>query len=141
MSVELKDHSAEAIAAKNAAVLRFLEEAGLHLEGEAKEALEMSPRRIDTGLLRNSITHALDGEGAAISSYSSDDGTKTGAYGGKTPEERPGHDAVYVGTNVEYAPYVHEGTMKMEPNRFIKNAFEANADQLREKLKKELKGE
>ncbi|MBO4914588.1 MAG: hypothetical protein J5449_05215 [Oscillospiraceae bacterium] len=71
MSVTITDHSAECIDAKNAAVRRFLEEAGLHLEGEAKEALEMSPRRVDTGLLRNSITHALDGEGAAAKEYQS----------------------------------------------------------------------
>ena len=140
MSVTIDDHSKEAIAGKNAAVIKFLNEAGLHLEGEAKEALEMSPRRVDTGLLRNSITHALDGEGAAEPTYKADKGGESGSYSGKTPEEKPGHDAVYVGTNVEYAPYVHEGTMKMAPNRFIKNAFEENADQLKQKLKEAMEG-
>lgn len=43
---------------------------GVHIEGEAKEELENSPRRIDTGTLRNSITHVLSGEASVISNYS-----------------------------------------------------------------------
>lgn len=105
------DNSKEVTDRKDAVILKFLEETGQHLEGESKLALEMDPRRIDTGNLRNSIAHATSGE----------------------------ESAVYVGTNVEYAPYVHEGTYRMAPNRFIRNAFEMNADQLMSKLKEALK--
>lgn len=112
MSVHIDDHSREAIDAKDAAILKFLTEAGLHLEGEAKEELENPPRRVDTGNLRNSIANQV----------------------------APDEDAVYVGTNVEYALYVHEGTSKMAPNRFLKNAFERNAGQLKDKLKDALEG-
>ena len=144
----LEDHTAEAIAAKNDAVRRFLEEAGQHLEGEAKEELENDPRRVDTGLLRNSVTFALDGEGAEIDSYQSEGvdkrgnpiEVKKGVYAGKTPKEPAGHDTLYVGTNVEYGKYVHEGTSGMTPNRFLKNAFERNAGQLKDKLKEALEG-
>lgn len=88
------------------AVDRYLKEAGMHLEGEAKLALEASPRRVDTGLLRNSITHALYGESASISGYTADnpkDGkTESGTYSGSAPGLADGR-AVYIGTNVEYA--------------------------------------
>lgn len=111
-SIHVEDHSREAIEAKNAAILRFLTEAGLHLEGEAKEELENTPRRVDTGNLKNSIANQVVQD----------------------------EDAVYVGTNVEYGIYVHEGTVRMAPNRFLKNAFERNAGQLKDKLKEELEG-
>lgn len=77
-SIHVEDHSREAIDAKNAAILRFLTEAGLHLEGEAKEELENTPRRVDTGNLKNSIANQVV----------------------------QNEDAVYVGTNVEYGVYV-----------------------------------
>ena len=76
-----------------------LDAAGAQASSLAKRELQKNPVRIDTGLLRNSITHAV---------------TKT---------EQP---SVLVGTNVEYAIYVHEGTRYMLPNRFIKNAIMNN---------------
>lgn len=108
----VEDHTAEVIAAKDRAVDKFLVAAGLHLEGQAKKELEVSPRRVDTGLLRNSITHALDGEATAISTYKADkprEGSReaeTGSYSGATPEEPKGQRALYIGTNVEYGVYV-----------------------------------
>lgn len=47
---------------------------------------------LDTGRLRNSITFATENE------------------------------AVYIGTNVEYAPYVELGTVKMSPRPYLKPA-------------------
>lgn len=142
---------------KDRAVLKFLEEAGLQIEGQAAKALEMDPRRVDTGLLRNSITHALDGEAPALKEYRSNAthaateaterrGTagkpvtpiRKGSYSGTTPEEPQGSRAVYIGSNVEYAEYVHDGTSRMAPNRFLKNAVEMNKGQLQDKLKKAL---
>lgn len=122
-----------------------LEAVGLQAEGYAKLELENSPRRVDTGLLRNSITHAVSGKPTSVKSYHASFGsnrTKTGRrkratsknagsvsagfYGGTAPADDKDHMAVYVGTNVEYAPYVHDGTMRMSPNRFLKNAIEKN---------------
>lgn len=111
--VKITDNSKQVIEAKDVAVLRVLEAIGLFLEGEAKEELENDPRRIDTGRLRNSISH-------------------------KTIQSE---EAVYIGTNVEYAPYVHYGTRKMKPNRFLINAVQRNAAQIKNYVKKELKGE
>ena len=87
---------------------------GMHLEGEAKEELENSPRRVDTGLLRNSITWALSGEAPAISSYHGDNSSKysevdavpIGYYSGTAPDDPKETPAVYIGSNVEYACYV-----------------------------------
>lgn len=139
--VTFEDNSKQFLSAKEEAVRRFLEEAGQHLSGEAADELDNPPKRVDTGLLHNSITYALDGEGAAINTYKADTGGATGSYSGQAPEEPKGSDAVYVGTNVEYAPYVHYGTRRMAANAFIKNAFEKNKDQLQSKLKKALQGE
>ena len=60
-----------------------LEAVGLQAEGNSKLEIENLPRRVDTGLLRNSITHKVVGD-----------------------------DSVIIGSNVFYSVYVHEGTGK-----------------------------
>lgn len=105
--VRIDDHSDEYLRGVEDALGRALEAIGIHIEGEAKEELENTPRRIDTGNLRNSITH----------------------------EVSESENAVYVGTNVEYALYVHEGTSRMAPNRFLTNAVDRNKDQINSYLK------
>lgn len=127
---------------------RTLEAVGIHLEGEAKEELNNAPRRIDTGLLRNSITHAISGGPPAVTAYSGDNPSKYkksgeiphGSYSGTAPKDPDNQRAVYIGTNVEYAPMVHEGTSRMAPNRFLKNAITKNEGQIKEFIIKELKG-
>ena len=105
--VRIEDHTNEYMRAVEDALETALEAVGIQIEGEAKEELENTPRRIDTGNLRNSITHlVVESEGV-----------------------------VYVGTNVEYALYVHEGTSRMEENRFLTNAVERNKDQIDQYLK------
>lgn len=158
-NIEYTDNSDKILSMFNDRIDPTLEAVGIHLEGEAKEELENSPRRIDTGLLRNSITHALSGKSPAIHSYHADKGSnrnkktgkrlsaiaktagsvKVGRYNGTAPEEPEGQKAVYIGTNVEYAIYVHEGTSKMEANRFLKNACERNEGQIRRYIEKNLK--
>lgn len=109
-NIRIDDHSAEYLKDVSNALDAALEAVGIHVEGEAKEELENTPRRIDTGNLRNSITHeVVDAE-----------------------------KAVYIGTNVEYGIYVHEGTSKMAPNRFLKNAVDRNKEQITDYIKKSL---
>ena len=108
-SIRVVDHTSEYKHAMNEAVTRALEACGIFLEGEAKDELENSPRRIDTGNLRNSITHKVS------------------------------DDTLIVGTNVNYSVYVHEGTRRMSPNRFLRNAFEGNEDQIVKYIQNELK--
>lgn len=82
MSVEIQDNSKEVSAAIKAALLRGLEKIGLVAEGYAKK---LCP--VDTGNLRNSITHVVD----------------------------EGGDAVYIGTNSEYGAYViHKRNLAQE---------------------------
>lgn len=94
--VKITDNTDKFKAAMDEAVDRALEAIGIQAEGYAKLELENPPRRVDTSNLKNNITHVVQ------------------------------EDAVYIGTNVEYGIYVHEGTVKMKPNRFLKNAVEKN---------------
>lgn len=82
MRVDIYDHSAEVLAALQEAAGRALEKCGLVAEGYAKRLV-----RVDTGNLRNSITHKVD----------------------------PAEPAVYIGTNSEYGAYVELGTGKYYP--------------------------
>lgn len=110
MEVKIIDHSVEVIHEKESKVRAALEAAGLVAEGYAKVHLEQTPRRIDTGRLRNSISHRVHDE------------------------------VVEIGTNVEYAPYVEFGTSKMKANPFLRSAAGDHANEYREILKDYLKG-
>ena len=79
MNIQFTDNSKEVLEAMQQAAVRALEKCGLTAEGYAKK---LCP--VDTGALRNSITHKIvDSE-----------------------------KAVYVGTNQEYGVYVEMGTGK-----------------------------
>ena len=67
---------------------------------------------VDTGHLRGSITHEVD-------------------FGG---------DAVYIGTNVEYAPHVELGTSRQRAQPFLRPAASEHGAQYRQVLKKALGG-
>lgn len=105
MNVTIKDNSGKAKEEMAAAIERALTAVGLQAETHAKLELENDPRRIDTGNLRNSISNTVK------------------------------DDAAYIGTNVEYAPYVHEGTRRMAPNRFLRNAVEKNVEEYKQIIK------
>ena len=79
MNVQFTDNSKEVLEAMQQAAVRALEKCGLTAEGYAKK---LCP--VDTGNLRNGITHTVD-------------------------EEEP---AAYIGSEVEYAAYVELGTGK-----------------------------
>ena len=79
MSIRFENNSGEVISTMQEAAIRALEKCGLTAEEYAKR---LAP--VDTGNLRNSITHQVD----------------------------DGESAVYIGSNVEYATYVELGTGK-----------------------------
>lgn len=135
--VQIIDNSDEVRRALSEQLERALEGVGAFVASEAADELENDPRRVDTTNLKNSITHkVVDSE-----------------------------EAVYVGSNVSYALYVHEGTGQfaadgngrkepwvyqddngkwhvtkgMKPNRFLKNAIERNTDQIKEYIENALK--
>ena len=106
MSIEINDNSEEIANDIKSALLRGLETCGLVAEGYAKK---LAP--VDTGNLRNSITHDVD-------------------------DVEP---AAYIGTNVEYAPYQELGTIHMKAHPFLKPAVADHANTYRKIIEKELK--
>lgn len=117
-TVRVDDHTEEVLKQLGETAKVALEECGLAAEGYSKRLCA-----VDTGLLRNSITHALDGESPAISDYVDDNGEQRGQYNGTAPAESGKSRAVYLGTNVEYAPYVELGTSRTGAQPFIKPAL------------------
>lgn len=137
------DRTKEIIKTTHEAILIGLEAAGIQAASIAKVELQKDPSRIDTGLLRNSIAYAVVGKSAIPSTYSADSPDKDGvvhegSYSGIAPDEGEDKPYVMIGTNVEYALYVHEGTSRMKANRFLKKAIDENKSELREIVAKEL---
>ena len=87
MSYSYRDNTEEVLSAMEKAIERGLEAIGLTAEGHAKRETP-----VDTGRLRNSISHAV--------------------------EDR----AAYIGTNVEYAPYVELGAKGRDGKHMLQRA-------------------
>lgn len=110
----------------------------------AGHAVEACP--VDTGLLRNSITFAIGGQPPAVTDYQSDTKDKngeykTGHYDGTAPDDDQHEVTVYVGTNVQYAPYQELGAPNAHvPERpFLRPAFENNKREIEQILERCLK--
>ena len=104
--LEVREDNRQAIAnAIGKALMRGLEKVGLVAEGYAKR---LCP--VDTGRLRNSITHQIS------------DSEK----------------AVYIGTNVEYAPHVELGTYKASAQPFLTPAAQDHSAEYREIIEGEM---
>ena len=87
MSIETKDNTKEVLSALEKAIERGLEAIGLTAEGHAKKETP-----VDTGRLRNSISHAVEDKSA------------------------------YIGTNVEYAPYIELGARGRQGKHMLQRA-------------------
>ena len=144
MNIDIKNDNRKAIIEeKDELVQRILEMWGMTAESHAKSNLTAAGR-VDTGLLRNSITYALSGKKPQIDSYSGDstskygrDGIPSGRYSGTAPSTSNKNEAsVYIGTNVEYAPYIELGTDKIKPTHYLKRAITDHIDQYRDMAKK-----
>lgn len=103
--VVVKDNTGEVKAGMKRAIEAALEECGLVGESYAKRACP-----VDTGRLRNSITHTVNG----------------------------GEKAAYIGTNVEYARYVELGTRKMAAQPYLRPAAADHASRYRSIFRKHL---
>lgn len=139
MHIEITDNSGLVKEEFQAAVLRALKKCGLMAEGYAKKL-----QQPDTGLLRNSITHALSGQPTAISSYKAEKPDKSGkvqkgSYSGSAPSDSGSEMSVYIGTNVEYAAHVELGTYKQQAKPYLKPAVADHAQKYQDIIKKELK--
>ena len=104
MSYTYKDNTDEVLAALKSAKKRGLEAIGMAAEGHAKKETP-----VDTGRLRNSISHATDDE------------------------------AAYIGTNVEYAPYVELGARGRPGVHMLKRAATEHTDEYKRIMEDALK--
>ena len=104
MSYTYRDNTGEALATLERAKRRGLEAIGLTAEGYAKRETP-----VDTGRLRNSISHATDDE------------------------------AAYIGTNVEYAPYVELGARGRQGVHMLQRAATEHTDEYKQIMEDALK--
>ena len=104
MSYSYKDNTQEVLSALEKAKKRGLEAIGLVAEGHAKK---ITP--VDTGRLRNSISHATDDE------------------------------AAYIGTNVEYAPYVELGSPTIKAHHMLQKAATEHTDEYKRLMEDSMK--
>lgn len=102
--LRLVDNSDTVKNAKDATIRRILETIGQLAEGYAA-----TKAPVDTGRLRGSITHAVDGH------------------------------AVHIGTNVEYAAYVEMGTRHQRPQPYLKPAITDHVAEYKSIAEAELK--
>jgi HK97 gp10 family phage protein len=108
--------------------------------GYRAEELAVGYCPVDTGLLRNSITFALDGQTPKKKAYKSDSGSESGKYQGQAQKEKSGKRAVIIGTNVEYAVYVEAGTSRMRKQPFLAPAIKDHTSDYVQICEKYLKG-
>lgn len=104
MQFRFVDHSEEIKRALTEAEHRALEKVGMFVESEAQENAP-----VDTGNLRNSITHEVEGRFAVI------------------------------GTPVEYGPHVELGTSRSKAQPYLRPAIEENRDTIKKIITDELK--
>ena len=104
MSYTYRDNTDEVLAALERAKRRGLEAIGLTAEGYSKRETP-----VDTGRLRNSISHATDDE------------------------------AAYIGTNVEYAPYVELGARGRQGKHMLQRAASEHTDEYKQLMEDSMK--
>lgn len=106
MDFKMVSHKDDVLDAVEFAKLRAMEIIGMKAEKYAKA---LCP--VDTGNLRNSISHRVVGT-----------------------------DEVHIGTNVEYAPYVELGTSRMHARPFLRPAVTDHMSEYKNIAKNELHG-
>ena len=100
---------------------------------------------VDTGRLKNSITFALAGGPAQISSYGPDSGggndVQSKPYSGTAPADPGGKvRSVYVGSNVEYAEIVEEGTSGRIGKHYLRDAVNNHIEEYKNLAERALSG-
>lgn len=118
--VEITDNSDEILSRMDSTIEVALEKIGLAAEGYAKRLC-----RVVTGRLRNSITHAT-ATYPGVGTYEDNEGN---VFDDATADGTPEKNTVYIGTNVEYAPYVELGTSRTSARPYLKPAVVDHAAQ------------
>jgi len=147
-SVEIDSHVGDVLEQLGELKAKALEMIGLMAERHAKEYCP-----VDTGRLRNSITHTYSGNSGFDYSYT--DQYKSGSGGssrlGKGQRTTytgsvgavgdDGGNTVYIGTNVEYAAAVELGTSTgRKPKPYLRPALQNHIGEYQKILRKTLEG-
>ena len=91
---------------------------------------------VDTGRLRASIsfiTPTQEGSANVLTPANAQKGDKLSGTAEK--------NSVVIGSNVEYAEYVHDGTSRMAGRPFIREGIDKTKDQMQEQAEKIFKGQ
>ena len=104
MSYSYKDNTEQVLSAMEKAIERGLEAIGLTAEGHAKKETP-----VDTGRLRNSIAHAVEG------------------------------DAAYIGTSTSYAPFVELGARGRKGVHMLQRAASEHTDEYKRLMEDSMK--
>ena len=104
MNYTYKDNTDEVLAALEKAKKRGLEAIGLTAEGHAKKETP-----VDTGRLRNSIAHAVEG------------------------------NAAYIGTSTSYAPFVELGSRGRKGVHMLQRAASEHTDEYKRLMEDSMK--
>ena len=130
------DNSDKVLDGLDKAVRNALTAIGMTAERYAKKDPQMP---VDTGRARNSITYATkERSGQSVTfSYNKDgksakDSTQIG--GGVKDNE------VYIGSNVEYFPYIEFGSPTIGARHVLQRAATTHSEEYKELVKKALKG-
>ena len=122
MTFDVKSHKEDFLTALKTQRTMALEALGAKCSGYA--AMKAPT---DTGRLKNSITWATSGNEGRVYTYNDEKGNQFTDKVGVGAED----DAVYIGTNVEYAPYQELGTSKTAPHPFLKPAAQDHSEEYR----------
>lgn len=121
-----QDNIKEIIKEKNEAVEKAMVSCGLIME---RYAQDLCP--VQTGRLRNSITFATE-------KYHSSGGGSPAKAEDKALHGTPEVGSVYIGTNVEYAPYVELGSSKRKPKPYLKPSIQNHLNEYKDIIEKTL---
>lgn len=92
--------------------------------------VSLNIQKVINELLPQAIKEGLEAVGQFVENESKknspvDDGTLRASISHDVED-----NTVYIGSNVEYAAYVHQGTFKMEGRPFLSDAVDQNMDKL-----------
>lgn len=128
MDIDFTDNSDEVLEELEKAIERAATAIGMTAETYAK--LDCP---VDTGRLRNSITYATKENSGHTHTYSDENGNSYSQNVG----EVTGHD-VYIGSNVEYMPFVELGHHSYTGKHILRNAAANHAEEYKRILKESM---
>lgn len=137
-SIRIKDNSQLVLEEAEKATERALYAIGVKAVEGSVDAISGKygiPSAVDTGRLRASISFITPTQKG---------GGEVGTPNGKPQDKLSGSaekNTVVVGSNVEYAEYVHNGTSRMEGRPFLREGIDKTKDQMQEQVDKIFKGQ